>query len=156
MRQMIRSLLTLQKRQRSTKLLSSVLQSLQMPAELRNSSLSRCGDLLTELLEIFSMEPYSESQLSSLTFQDLSQDGHSPSLLVDMHLEINIDAKTMLSQNREKLKLNSHQMMALNQLFSRLTTLRKVVAIWECLMSTLQFVLLQDHASGMLSQDRCL
>ena len=156
MRQMIRSLLTLQKRQRSTKLLSSVPQSLQMPAELRNSSLSRCGDLLTELLEIFLMEPYSESQLSSLTFQDLSQDGHSPSLLVDMHLEINIDAKTMLSQNREKLKLNSHQMMALNQLFSRLTTLRKVVAIWECLMSTLQFVLLQDHASGMLSQDRCL
>ena len=156
MRQMIRSLLTLQKRQRSTKLLSNVLQLPQMLVELRNSSLSRCGDLLMELLEIFLMEPYSESQLSSLTFQDLSQDGHSPSLLVDMPLEINIGAKTMLSQNREKLKLNSHQMMALNQLFSRLTTLRKVAAIWECLMSTLQFVLLQDHASGMLSQDRCL
>lgn len=104
MRQTIRLPLTALKQCLSTKLVLSALQLRLIKVVLRNSNLSKCGNHLTERLETFLMEPFSVKQLLLIISQDLSQDGLSLSSLVDMLMEINIVAKTMLYKRLVKLK----------------------------------------------------
>lgn len=69
-----------------------------------------------ELLEIFLMELFSESQLLFLISQDWFQDGLNQLLLVDTLLEINIDAKIMLLMDQERLSLFILQITVMSQL----------------------------------------
>ena len=84
-----RSLLSLLRPSRYTKLESSVQPLLQMRIEWRNSTWRRCGSHQMEPSETFLMVPSSESQLFARTFQDSFQAGINQLLLVDTPMLIN-------------------------------------------------------------------
>jgi len=156
MLQMIKLQLTLHMLFKNARLVSSVQLLPQIRAELKNSIWSKCGDHQTELLEIFWMVLFLESQLLFLTFQDLSQDGPSQLLLVDTLMLINIDAKMLSLMDQERLSLYTLQITEMHQLIKKFINSKEEGVILVC---SIPKHLLKDsleHACNMLLEEDIL
>lgn len=150
---MIKSPLMLPMPSNNAKLVSNVPPSPLIKQESNNSTLNTCGKAPTVQSETFSTEPSSENLSSSITSQDLFQDGKNPLLLEDTLSEINTEPPILQSINLENLKLSSQIMKESNKEWKSTNLKEKVVLVWQCTTSMKALRILLTAVSNSLFKD---